>query len=299
MEPSTRIGFIGLGVMGLPMAGHLLDAGHELVVNTRTREKAASLEEQGAAWARSAREVAAAVDVVITMLPDSGDVEAVAEGADGLLAGARQGLLWIDMSSISPLATRRLAAVAGECEVSCLDAPVSGGEVGAKQATLTIMVGGDADDFAAAAPIFRTLGSTIVLVGDNGAGQVAKACNQLVVGGTIALVAEALVTAAKAGVDPARVRDALLGGFAQSRILEVHGERMLKRTFQPGFRVRLHQKDLAIGLELGRGVSAALPMTAAVSQLMNALAAAGGGDLDHSALATVYETLGAKMLADD
>jgi 2-hydroxy-3-oxopropionate reductase len=299
MEPSTRIGFIGLGVMGLPMAGHLLDAGHELVVNTRTREKAASLEEQGAAWARSAREVAAAVDVVITMLPDSGDVEAVAEGADGLLAGARQGLLWIDMSSISPLATRRLAAVAGECEVSCLDAPVSGGEVGAKQATLTIMVGGDADDFAAAAPIFRTLGSTIVLVGDNGAGQVAKACNQLVVGGTIALVAEALVTAAKAGVDPARVRDALLGGFAQSRILEVHGERMLKRTFQPGFRVRLHQKDLAIGLELGRGVSAALPMTAAVSQLMNALAAAGGGDLDHSALATVYETLGAQTLADD
>jgi len=298
MESSTRIGFIGLGVMGLPMAGHLLDAGHALVVNTRTRERAASLEEKGVAWASSPREVAAAVDVVITMLPDSGDVQAVAEGPDGLLAGARTGLLWIDMSSISPLATRRLGAVAAEYGVSCLDAPVSGGEVGAEQATLTIMVGGDADDFAAAEPIFRTLGSTIVLVGDNGAGQVAKACNQLVVGGTIALVAEALVTAAKAGVDPARVREALLGGFAQSRILEVHGERMLKRTFEPGFRVRLHQKDLAIALELARGVSAALPMTAAVSQLMNALAAAGGGDLDHSALATVYETLGAQTLGD-
>jgi 2-hydroxy-3-oxopropionate reductase len=297
--PSTRVGFIGLGVMGLPMAGHLLDAGYELVVNTRTREKATSLEARGAAWASSAREVAGTVDVVITMLPDSGDVEAVAQGPEGLLADAQPGLLWIDMSSISPLATRRFAAAAAERTVSCLDAPVSGGQVGAEQASLTIMVGGDADDFATAEPIFRTLGSTIVLVGDNGAGQVAKACNQLVVGGTIALVAEALVTAAKAGVDPARVREALLGGFAQSRILEVHGERMLKRTFQPGFRVRLHQKDLAIGLELGRGVSAALPMTAAVSQLMNALAAAGGGDLDHSALATVYETLGAQMLVDD
>jgi 2-hydroxy-3-oxopropionate reductase len=298
VEPSTRIGFIGLGVMGLPMAGHLIDAGHDLVVNTRTREKAASLEEKGAGWASSAREVAAAVDVVITMLPDSADVEAVAEGPDGLLAGARSGLLWIDMSSISPLTTRRLAAAAAAREVSCLDAPVSGGEVGAKQATLTIMVGGEEADFAAAEPILRSLGSTIVLVGDTGAGQVAKACNQLIVGGTIALVAEALVTAAKAGVDPGRVREALLGGFAQSRILEVHGERMLKRTFDPGFRIRLHQKDIAIGLELGRGVSAALPMTATVSQLMNALAAAGGGDLDHSALATIYEALGAQTLAE-
>jgi 2-hydroxy-3-oxopropionate reductase len=292
------IGFIGLGVMGLPMAQNLLRGGCDLVVHTRSRSRATPVEEAGARWVDSPAAVAAATDVIVTMLPDSSDVETVVAGPAGVLEGARSGSTWIDMSSIAPLTTRRLAAEAASRGVGALDAPVSGGEAGAKQATLTIMVGGDAEVFARAEPVLRQLGTSVTLVGDVGAGQVAKTCNQLIVGGTIALVAEALVLAAKADVDPARVREALLGGFAQSRVLEVHGERMLRAEYDPGFRIALHQKDLSIALDLARSVGAAAPLAASVSQLMNARAALGGADRDHSSLATVYEGLADHRLAE-
>ncbi|HXF69930.1 MAG TPA: 2-hydroxy-3-oxopropionate reductase [Thermoflexus sp.] len=284
-----RIGFIGLGVMGKPMARNLMKAGYPLVVYNRSRPPMEELAAEGAETAGSPREVAARSDVVITMLPDTPEVEQVLAGPDGVFAGGRPGLIVIDMSTIDPTAARRLAAQAAERGIAMLDAPVSGGEIGAIQGTLSIMVGGDPATFERCLPIFRAMGRNIVHMGGPGAGQVTKAANQVVVALTIAAISEALVLAAKAGVDPAKVREALLGGFAGSRVLEVHGQRILERNFQPGFRVRLHHKDLRIALGLGRAVGASLPLTALVHEWLGALVTRGQGELDHSALVQLFE----------
>jgi 2-hydroxy-3-oxopropionate reductase len=290
-DARPAIGFVGLGVMGLPMAQNLLRAGYPVTATTRTRARAESLFDGGATWAESPAAVATASAVVVTMLPDSPDVVDVARGDDGLLAGAHAGLTWIDMSSIAPGVTTMLAGEADARGVASLDAPVSGGEQGAIDGTLSIMVGGPAHVFEQCLPILEVLGGSVVRVGEHGAGQVTKLCNQMVVGTTISIVAEALVLAAKSGVDPAAVRQVLLGGFAQSRILDVHGQRMLDGDFRPGFRSVLHQKDLANALDAARGTASPSPLTAEVMQLLTALQAAEGGDLDHSALFTVYEGL--------
>ena len=247
----TEIGFIGLGTMGLPMAGHLAAAGHRLHLVKHRKPIPEALLSAGAVEHRTAKEVAAASEVVILMLPDTPDVEAVLFGKDGVAAGLSKGKLVIDMSSISPTATRDFAARIAKLGADYLDAPVSGGEVGAKAATLSIMVGGKEAVFERAKPLFEKMGKAITLVGKVGDGQVCKVANQIVVALNIEAVAEALVLASKAGADPARVRQALLGGFAASRILEVHGERMIKRTFNPGFRINLHRKDLRLALEAG------------------------------------------------
>lgn len=286
-----RIGFIGLGIMGKPMATHLLTAGYPLTVLNRSRAPQDELVAAGARPGQSSRRVAEESDVVITMLPDSPDVEQVVFGQAGVLEGLRPGSLVIDMSTISPAVARRVTAAARERGSDALDAPVSGGQVGAQNATLSIMVGGSATAFERARPILQRLGTNIVHVGEAGAGQVTKAANQIVVAVTIAAVGEALLLAAKSGVDPARVREALLGGFAQSKILDVHGNRMLQRNFAPGFKARLHRKDLAIALDTAREMEMSLPLTANVAELMNSLIAHGGGDLDHSALVTVLEEL--------
>jgi 2-hydroxy-3-oxopropionate reductase len=284
-----RIGFIGLGVMGAPMARHLAAAGHELstVLNRSPLPEGLKAEVLDSAAA-----VAKASEIVITMLPDTPDVERILIGKDGVIEGARSGALVIDMSSISPIATARFAAGFGEMGVGYLDAPVSGGEVGAKAATLTIMVGGPEAEFERALPIFEKLGKNVTLIGDkNGAGQTCKIANQIIVALNIEAVAEALVFASKAGCDPAKVRSALMGGFASSRILEVHGERMIKRTFAPGFRVRLHRKDLGLALESARTLGVALPNTATTQELMNACAAHDGDEADHSSLVKALELL--------
>ncbi len=286
-----RIGFIGLGIMGKPMAQNLLKAGYPLTVVERASAGTQELIAAGASVRPTPCAVAEASDVVITMLPDSPQVEEVILGPDGVLEGLRPGGLVIDMSTVLPGTARRVAAAARERGVDALDAPVSGGEVGARNATLSIMVGGPAAAFERARPIFEKLGRNIVHVGEAGAGQVAKAANQIVVAVTIEAVSEALVLAAKAGADPARVREALLGGFAQSRILDLHGNRILQRNFQPGFKTRLHRKDLNIILATARELGVALPATSIVAELMNALIARGGGELDHSALVTVLEEL--------
>lgn len=286
-----RIGFIGLGIMGKPMALNLLKAGHPLTVVERASAGTQALIAAGAQVRPTPKAVAAACDVVITMLPDSPQVEEVILGPDGVLAGIYPGGLVVDMSTILPSVARRVAAAARERGADALDAPVSGGEVGAQNATLSIMVGGTAAAFDRARPIFEKMGKNIVHVGEAGAGQVTKAANQVVVAVTIAAVSEALVLAAKAGADPAKVREALLGGFAQSRILDLHGNRILQRNFQPGFKARLHRKDLSIILDTARELGVALPATGVVAELMNALIARGGGELDHSALVTVLETL--------
>ena len=248
---NPTIGFIGLGIMGKPMARNLIKAGYPLVVHNRSRAAVDELSKEGAQPAANSREVAAASEIVITMLPDSPDVELVYAGENGVFAGAKAGILLIDMSSISPIVARKLAADAQKRGMDMLDAPVSGGEAGAISATLSIMIGGKPLAVERAMPIFQALGKNIVHVGDVGAGQVTKAANQMVVGTTIAIVSEALVLAAKAGVDPSKVRQALLGGFAQSKILEAHGQRMLDRNFKPGFRIRLHEKDMKIALSTG------------------------------------------------
>jgi 2-hydroxy-3-oxopropionate reductase len=286
-----RIGFIGLGIMGKPMAAHLLKAGYPLIVLDRVPEPQAELVAAGAQPGQSPRHVAEASDVVITMLPDSPDVEQVIWGHDGVMEGLRPGSLVIDMSTISPAVARRVTTAAREHGSDALDAPVSGGQVGAQNATLSIMVGGSVAAFERARPIFERLGKNIVHVGEAGAGQVTKAANQIVVAVTIAAISEALLLAAKSGVDPAKVREALLGGFAQSKILDVHGNRILQRNFAPGFKTRLHRKDLAIALNTAREIGMSLPVTANVAELMNALIAHGGADLDHSALVTVLEEL--------
>jgi 2-hydroxy-3-oxopropionate reductase len=289
MTPSTtRIGFIGLGIMGAPMAAHLLAAGHPLAVHTRSRVPEALLQ-AGAVACPSARAVAAQSDIVITMLPDTPDVEAVLFGEQGVASGLRAGAVVVDMSSISPLETKRFAqrivAQGGEY----LDAPVSGGEVGAKNATLSIMVGGPESTFERVRPVFERLGKNITLVGSHGDGQTAKVANQIIVALNIEAVGEALLFAARAGADPARVRQALMGGFASSKILEVHGERMINRTFNPGFRIELHQKDLNLALSAARALGVSLPNTATAQALFNACEAHGGKAWDHSAMVRALE----------
>ena len=288
------IGFIGLGLMGKPMSLNLLKAGYPVVVHSRSPGPVLEVEKQGAKTASSPSEVAAAAGVVITMLPDTPDVEKVLTAEDGVFAGMRPGALIIDMSTISPVVTRRLAAEAERRGATLLDAPVSGGDIGAINATLSIMVGGPEAAFQRALPIFEALGKNIVRIGESGAGQICKACNQLVAAQTIQAVSEALVLAAKAGVDAAKVRQALLGGFAQSRILEVHGQRMLDHTFIPGFRAALHLKDLEITLATGREYGVPLPGTAQATELYKALLAAGHGDDDNSALFLVIEEMAGK-----
>lgn len=285
-----KIGFIGLGVMGRPMAGHLIAAGHELLLH-RVKPASQGLVDRGGKALASPREVAAAAEVVILMLPDTPDVELVLFGSDGVAAGLGSGKLVIDMSSISPVATKQFAARIEALGSDYLDAPVSGGEVGARNAALTIMVGGQLEVFERARPLFEAMGKTITLVGGVGDGQTAKVANQIIVGLTIEAVAEALNFARKAGADPARVREALMGGFAASRILEVHGERMIKRTFEPGFRIRLHRKDLSLALDAAKMLDLSLPNTAATQQLMNAAIALGDGERDHSGLIRTLEVL--------
>ena len=286
-----KIGFIGLGIMGRPMALNLHAAGHALAVPER-----ASLTAELRAAATvlpTARAVAAASEVVILMVPDTADVEAALFGADGAAAGLGKGTLVIDMSSISPIATKDFARRVEALGCQYLDAPVSGGEVGAKQATLTIMVGGPAAAFDRAKPLFDLMGKNITHVGDaNGAGQTCKVANQIIVALNIQAVAEALVFAAKAGADPAKVRQAISGGFAASRVLELHAERMLKGTFDPGFRIRLHQKDLNLALSAARELQMSLPNTAMAQQMFASCAAHGGAELDHSAMVLAIEGLG-------
>jgi 2-hydroxy-3-oxopropionate reductase len=285
------IGFIGLGIMGKPMARNLLKAGYPLVVHNRSRGPVEELSKDGAQAAASSQEVAARSEVVLTMLPDSPDVEAVYAGDNGVFTGAKAGMLLIDMSSISPIVSRKLTQEAEKRGIDMLDAPVSGGEAGAVSATLSIMIGGKTSAVERAMPIFQVLGKNIVHVGDAGAGQVTKAANQMVVGTTIAIVGEALVLAKKAGVDPAKVRQALLGGFAQSKILEAHGQKMLDRNFKPGFRIRLHEKDMKIALATGSEYGVPLVVTSQVGQMMTAMKSMGNGDLDHSGLVKFVEEL--------
>ena len=287
-----RIGFIGLGIMGSPMSQHLLKAGYPLIVLDRVSEAQKAIVAVGAQAGTSPQQIAEQCDVVITMLPDSPDVEEVVLGKNGVLEGLRPGSMFIDMSMILPSTARRVTEAVRKKGAEGLDAPVSGGQVGAQNATLSIMVGGSAAAFARAKPIFEKMGKNIVHVGEAGAGQVTKAANQAVVAITIAAVSEALLLAAKSGVDPAKVREALLGGFAQSRILDLHGNRMLQRNFQPGFKMKLHRKDMSIILDTARELGLALPASAAVAELMNAAIANGGAELDHSALVTMLEKLG-------
>ncbi len=286
--PTLRIGFIGLGIMGAPMAGHLVAAGHPLVVYTRSRVPAA-LADSAAVACRSARDVAERSDVVFTMVPDTPDVEAVLFSEDGVAAGLSPGKIVVDMSSISPISTKVFAQMINALGCDYLDAPVSGGEVGARNATLSIMVGGSDAAFATVRPLFEKMGKNITLVGGNGDGQTAKVANQIIVALTIEAVAEALLFATKAGADPARVREALMGGFASSKVLEVHGDRMIKRTFEPGFRIGLHQKDLDLALSSARHLGVPLPSTAMAQQLFNACAAHDGKDWDHSAIIKALE----------
>jgi 2-hydroxy-3-oxopropionate reductase len=290
---AERIGFIGLAVMGKPMAGHLLARGHALVVHNRSRRPVDELVLAGASAADTPADAARQSDLVITMLPDTPDVESVLTRGDGVLTALRPGAIVIDMSSISPLATKQLAALVAQRGGTMLDAPVSGGEIGAINATLSIMVGGDPGAFEKARPVLACMGAAdrIVHVGAApGSGQVCKICNQIAIGGALAGVSEAFRLARRAGVDPARVREALLGGFAASRVLEVHGERMLTANFKPGFRTRLYQKDLRLAQEAATAFGARLPATAVVSELVNALIERGGADLDYSAISTVYDS---------
>jgi len=288
---ADRIGFIGLGIMGKPMARNLLGAGFELTVHSRSPEPVDELVAAGSMRGSDPAAVAAASDITITMLPDTPDVELVLAGSRGVSEGAAPGSLVIDMSSIDPGATRALADAFGARGVSMLDAPVSGGERGAIDATLSIMVGGTEDAFRRAAPIFEALGKSIVHVGPSGAGQVAKACNQLVVGATIEAVAEALLLAERSGVDAGKVREALLGGFAGSKILEVHGQRMLDRSFAPGFRIRLHRKDARIVEEAAAATGTPIPSFSVVAEQLQRAVDAGDGELDHSGLFVELERL--------
>jgi 2-hydroxy-3-oxopropionate reductase len=286
----SDVGFIGLGVMGRPMAGHLLAAGHRLFLFNRSAP-AAALIEAGAVACRSAAEVAERAEVVFLMLPDTPDVAAALFGEAGVAAGLTIGKTVVDMSSVSPIETKEFARCIEALGCAYLDAPVSGGEVGAKQATLTIMVGGKVEVFERVRPFFDLMGKNVTFVGGSGDGQTCKVANQIIVALTIEAVAEALLFAAKAGADPSKVRQALMGGFAASRVLEVHGERMIKRDFAPGFRIALHQKDLSLALAGARSLGLSLPNTATSQELFNACVARGGGGLDHSALVNALELL--------
>ena len=284
-----KIGFIGLGVMGKPMAGHLIKAGHTLTVHNRSRRAVDELVAAGATAATTPAEVAKSSSIVITMLPDTADVERVLSGPDGVVEALQRGAVVIDMSSISPVATERLAKAIADKGGSMLDAPVSGGEIGAINAALSIMVGGDEATFHRMKPVLDAMGNPerVVYIGRSGAGQVCKICNQVAIGGALSGVSEAFALAKKAGVDAARVRQALLGGFAASRVLEVHGERMLVDNYKPGFRAKLYQKDLRLANEAAAANGVAMPCTAVVAQLLNALIASGGENLDYAALGTV------------
>ncbi len=293
----TDIGFIGTGIMGRPMAGHLQKAGHALYLTRHRNPPPPELIEGGAVECPNPRAVAERAEVVIVMVPDTPDVEQVLFGEDGVAAGLSPGKMVIDMSSISPIATKDFARRIAEMGCDWLDAPVSGGEVGAKAATLTIMAGGTDAAFARARPLLELMGKNITLVGGAGDGQTCKVANQIIVALTIEAVAEALLFAAKAGADPARVREALMGGFASSRILEVHGERMIKRTFDPGFRIRLHQKDLNLALAGAQALGISLPNTATAQELFNACVANGGEGWDHAAMVRALEIMAGHEVA--
>ncbi|GGO37878.1 2-hydroxy-3-oxopropionate reductase [Deinococcus humi] len=288
MAQKETIGFIGLGIMGKPMALNLIKAGYALTVNNRTPEVMEELVQAGARAAHSAREVAGQSDIIITMLPDSPQVEEVALGEGGVIEGIRPGALFIDMSSVSPNTSRKVQQALSARGADALDAPVSGGQVGAEGATLSIMVGGSEESFNRARPVFEAMGKNIVHIGGPGAGQVTKIANQIVVGLTIQAVSEAMTLAKKSGVDAGKVREALLGGFAQSRILDLHGQRMLDGNFKPGFRIGLHRKDLRLALETGREAGVPLFATGIAANIMDAMIAQGDGDLDHSGMAKFY-----------
>ena len=286
---ADTVGFIGLGIMGRPMAKNLMEAGHDLVVHNRSPEKAEELAGEGATAAGSPREVAEKCDVVITMLPDSPQVEEVLAGEGGVFEGIRDGALIVDMSTISPVVTEGLAEKAKERGASLLDAPVSGGDVGAIEGTLSIMVGGEEEDFERAKPLFEVMGKTVTHVGPTGAGQVTKAANQIVVALTIEAVSEALVLGSKGGVSPEKILDVLGGGLAGNKVMEVKREKFLSHTFDPGFRSELHHKDLGIALAAGREYGVALPVTAVVDQMLLTMKKKGWGGEDHSALLRIIE----------
>lgn len=286
----SNIGFVGLGIMGKPMALNLIKGGHTLFLNSRSGVPK-ELTDAGGTSCASPKEVAQKADIIITMVPDTPDVEKVLFGANGIAEGLSKGKTVVDMSSISPIETKCLAKRINDLGCDYVDAPVSGGEVGAKNAALTIMVGAPQAAFDRVKPIFELMGKNITLVGGNGDGQTCKVCNQIIVALNIEAVSEALVFASKAGADPAKVRQALMGGFAASRILEVHGERMIKRTFDPGFRIALHQKDLSLALQGAKAMGVSLPQTASAAQLMQACASHGWGQMDHSALVKSLELM--------
>ena len=285
-----KIGFVGLGIMGTPMAGHLIKAGHQVFLYSIPSVPKDLVTAGGVACANG-KEVALKADIIIIMVPDTPDVASALFDPNGVAEGLSAGKVVVDMSSISPIATKTFAAKINELGCEYLDAPVSGGEVGAKAASLTIMVGGSEAAFARVKPLFELMGKNITLVGGNGDGQTTKVANQIIVALTIEAVGEALLFASKAGADPAKVRQALMGGFASSRILEVHGERMIKRSFNPGFRIELHQKDLNLALSGARALHISLPNTATCQELFNACAANGGSAWDHSAMVRALEML--------
>jgi 2-hydroxy-3-oxopropionate reductase len=286
---ADTVGFIGLGIMGRPMAKNLMEAGYDLMVHNRSPEKAEKLAEEGATAAGSPKEVAEGCDVVITMLPDSPQVEEVLTGEGGVFEGVRGGTLIVDMSTISPVVTESLASKAKEKGASLLDAPVSGGDVGAIEGTLSIMVGGSEEDFERARPLFEVMGKTVTHVGPTGAGQVTKAANQIVVALTIEAVSEALVLGSKGGVSPEKILDVLGGGLAGNKVMEVKREKFLSHNFDPGFRSELHHKDLGIALAAGREYGVALPVTAVVDQMLLTMRRKGWGGEDHSALLRIIE----------
>lgn len=294
----AKIGFIGLGIMGAPMAANLQAGGHKLYLHDR-KNPPASLIDGGATVCTSGAEVAKRADVIIVMVPDTPHVEAVLFEEEGVAQGLTPGKIVVDMSSISPIATKEFAQRINALNCEYLDAPVSGGEVGAKAASLTIMVGGSEEAFGIVKPLFELMGKNITLVGGNGDGQTTKVANQIIVALNIQAVSEALLFASRAGADPAKVREALMGGFASSRILEVHGERMVKRTFNPGFRIELHQKDLNLALQGAKALGISLPNTATAQELMNSCAAHGMAGLDHSALCRAVEMMSNHKIAED
>ncbi len=291
-----NVGFIGLGIMGKPMVANLIKGGHTLFLTSRSGVPA-DLTAAGGKACASAKDVAQKTDIVITMVPDTPDVERVLFGKDGVAEGLSAGKIVVDMSSISPIETKVFAERIRKAGADYVDAPVSGGEVGAKNAALTIMVGASEAAFARVKPLFDLMGKNITLVGEVGAGQICKVCNQIIVALNIEAVAEALLLASKAGVDPGKVRQALMGGFAASRVLEVHGERMVKRTFDPGFRIELHQKDLNLALSSARALKMSLPNTATAQELFSACQAQGGGKWDHSAMVKALEALANHQVA--
>jgi 2-hydroxy-3-oxopropionate reductase len=292
----SNVGFIGLGIMGKPMVANLIKGGHSLFLMSRSGVPQ-ELTAAGGKGCASAQEVAHKADIIITMVPDTADVEKALFGKDGVAEGLSPGKIVVDMSSISPIETKAFAERIKKTGADYVDAPVSGGEIGAKNAALTIMVGASEAAFARVKPLFELMGKNITLVGDVGAGQICKVCNQIIVALNIEAVAEALLLASKAGVDPGKVRLALMGGFASSRVLEVHGERMIKRTFDPGFRIALHQKDLNLALSSARALKMSLPNTATAQELFSACQAQGGGKWDHSAMVKALEALANHQVA--